>query len=469
MSQSQPRTLFQKIWDAHVIRQIENETLLYVDRCLIHEGARQALDKIDALGLDILRPHQVIACSDHYVPTLGRNGPLDKVLGPEFVAMIRGLERDAKRHGFPLFGLGDPRQGILHVSGPEQGITLPGMVIAGGDSHTSTHGAFGAFAFGIGSGDVAHVLATQTILEQRPATLRILIEGNKASAVTAKDLILATIARIGLSGTGHVIEYAGSAITALKMDERMTVCNMSIEAGARAGLIAPDETTFTYLKGRPFAPQGPLWDQAVAAWRDLVSDEAAAFDRTVTIDAGEVAPMVTWGTSPAYAIPVSGRIPDPAAEVDAEVRSSMAAALDYMGLAAGMPIAGVPVDIVFIGSCTNGRIEDLRQAAEVAKRGKAKIPAWVVPGSTPIKLQAEAEGLDRIFKEAGFQWRDSGCSLCTAINGVDVLNPGQRCASTSNRNFRGRQGPGSRTHLMSPPMAAAAAIAGCITDARQLA
>ena len=405
---------------------------------------------------------------DHYVPTDSRD--LATMADPEKRAMAEALQSDARAAGITLFPLGDVRQGIVHVVAPEQGLSRPGMLIVCGDSHTSTHGALGALAFGIGATEVAHVLATQSIWQRRPRTLRVNVEGTLPSAVSAKDIILSVIARIGAAGAvGHVIEYAGSAIRSLSMEGRLTVCNMSIEAGARAGLIAPDDTTFAYLAGRPHAPRGAEWEAAVARWRALASDPDAAFDREVALDAASLAPMVTWGTSPEDALPITGRVPDPALAGDAARRDAMHRALDYMGLTPGTALTDVPIDRVFIGSCTNGRIEDLRAAAAVVfgRKVDPRVKAWVVPGSGLVKREAEAAGLDRIFIDAGFEWRHPGCSMCLGTNG-DQVAPGQRCASTSNRNFVGRQGPGARTHLMSPAMAAAAALRGRLSDVRKL-
>jgi 3-isopropylmalate/(R)-2-methylmalate dehydratase large subunit len=468
MTKAMPQTLFDKIWNQHVVTQLGQDTLLYVDRCLIHEGSRQAFDKLAALGQTVRSPSQVIACADHYLPTARRHEPFETTLPPEAANMIRRLDVEAERHGFRYFGAGSAEQGILHVVAPELGLTLPGMTIVGGDSHTSTHGAFGTLAFGAGNGDIAHVLSSQTIWERRPRTLQVWIDGCRDDGTTAKDIILHVIARLGSHGPGHVIEYAGPVVDAMTMEERMTMCNMSIEAGARAGLVAPDDTTFSYLHGRRHAPAETAWKQAVASWRTLRTDAGAAFDVRIDVDVSGLSPMVTWGTNPAQTAPVDGNIPLPSQFDDPVARAEAAEALDYMGLQPGQPLNAIAVDIVFIGSCTNARIEDLRAAAAIARLGRASVPAWVVPGSSTVKRQAEAEGLDRIFVDAGFEWRDSACSLCTAINGVDTLKPGQRCASTSNRNFRGRQGPGARTHLMSPAMAAATAITGRITDYRQL-
>jgi 3-isopropylmalate/(R)-2-methylmalate dehydratase large subunit len=462
-------TLFDKLWDRHVVAADEGEILLYVDRALIHEGSSHAFAKLASEGRSLARPQQVFAFTDHYVPTTGRERGVDGIAVPEIRDMVIRLHANAERHGVRLFGIDDPRQGILHIVPPEQGITQPGLLICGADSHTSTHGAFGALAFGIGASEMTHVLATQMIWQrEKPANLRITMEGELGCGVCAKDVILAIIQRIGVGGgVGHVIEYAGSTIRAMSMEARMTVCNMSIEAGARAGMIAPDETTFAYMEGRPYAPRGAAWDEALACWKALPTDEGAVYAREVSMDAARIEPMVTWGTNPEQVLPVSARIPQPA-DCESEERSAeYAAALDYMGLEPGTALAEVAIDRVFIGSCTNSRIEDLRAAAEIARLGRARVPAWVVPGSRLVRSQAEREGLDRVFQDAGFEWRQPGCSLCTAING-DELQPGERCASTSNRNFRGRQGPGGRTHLMSPAMAAAAALTGRITDVREL-
>jgi 3-isopropylmalate/(R)-2-methylmalate dehydratase large subunit len=462
------RTMFDKIWDRHVVATAEGgETLLYIDRCLIHEGSRHAFQMLKERGLPVARPQQIIACSDHYVPTKNRALGLDGIADDKIRGMVELLASNTSDHGINLFGLHDPRQGILHVVGPEQGMTQPGMVIVGGDSHTSTHGAFGNLSFGIGASELLHTMATQTLWQRRPGTMRIQIEGPLGFGVNAKDIILAIIGRIGIGGAAqHVIEYAGSTIRAMSMEQRMTVCNMSIEAGARAGMIAPDATTFSYVEGRPFAPSGDGWKAALSYWQNLPSDPEATFDKTIDIDAREIAPMVTWGTNPEHTLPITESVPD-LTGMDADRRAEIETALSYMGVAPGTRLTDIAVDRVFIGSCTNARIEDLRAAADVARLGRAMIPAAVVPGSTPVKRQAEAEGLDRVFTDAGFEWRDAGCSMCTALNG-DSLAPGERCASTSNRNFRGRQGPNGRTHLMSPAMAAAAALTGKLTDVRTL-
>ena len=463
------QTMFDKLWQRHVIaEEADGETLVYVDRCLVHEGARHAFEKLERDGHAIWNPKQVIGFADHYAPTRNRDAGLDGIADPKIRNMLELMAINMARYDIPYFGLDDPRQGVLHVVSPEQGMTLPGMILVGADSHTSTHGAFGNLSFGLGASDTAHVLATQSLWLQRPGTMRITIDGEMSFGVTAKDVILSAIAKIGVGGgVGHVIEYAGSTIRRMSMEERMTVCNMSIEAGARAGMIAPDETTFAYLKGRPFAPDGSDWDAAMADWRTLGSDSDAVFDREVFFDVKDLAPMVTWGITPEQAVPINGCVPSPDETSGSEAQAEVRTALEYMDLAPGTPLVDIPIDRVFIGSCTNGRIEDLRAAAEVAKTGRAVVPVMVVPGSTIVKKQAEAEGLDKIFEAAGFEWCAAGCSMCTAING-DHLSPGERCASTSNRNFRGRQGTLGRTHLMSPAMAAATALRGQLADVRML-
>jgi 3-isopropylmalate/(R)-2-methylmalate dehydratase large subunit len=461
------KTLFAKVWDAHAILTREDgTTLLWIDRHFVHEGSFHGFGMLDHAGRPVARPDLTFGVADHYVPSHDRNRP---IADPEVAGMVRTLRDNADRHGLDLFDLADPRQGIVHVAGPEQGLTLPGLTVVCGDSHTSTHGAFGALGFGIGASEVSHVLATQTLWQRRPKTLRITVDGVLSEHVAGKDLILAIIGRIGAGGAvGHVIEYAGSAVRALGMEARMTVCNMSIEAGARAGMIAPDDTTFAWLRGRARAPHGAAFDAAVATWRGLASDPDARFDREVAMSAGEIAPTVTWGTSPETALPVTGRVPDPAQQPDAARADAIRAQLDYMGLSPGMALDGIPVDRVFIGSCTNGRLPDLRAAAAVLRGRRAVVPGLVVPGSVPVQRAAEAEGLDRIFRDAGLDWGEPGCSMCVGMNG-DLVGPGERCAATSNRNFQGRQGPGARTHLMSPAMAAAAALRGAITDVRGLA
>ena len=464
-----PRTLFDKLWQPHVvIARDDGRTLLYVDRHLLQDGSAPAFAMLRQRGLAPRAAARAFATPDHYIPTHSRS--LADVHDPEAARMAQALADDTAHAGIRMFGVDDARQGIVHVVAPEQGLSQPGMLIVCGDSHTSTHGAVGALAFGIGASEVAHVLATQTIWQRRPRTMRITIDGTLAPGVGAKDVILAVIAKIGAAGAaGHAIEYAGATVRAMSMEARFTLCNMSIEAGARAGMVAPDETTSAYLAGKPFAPQGAAWDRALESWRPLRTDDGARFDREVALDVTQLAPMVTWGNSPEDAVPITGCVPDPAAIGDEDRRSSMQRALAYMGLAAGTPLTDVAIDRVFIGSCTNARIEDLRSAARVVEdRRVAKgVQAWVVPGSGLVKAQAEREGLDRIFAEAGFEWRFAGCSMCLATNG-DRVAPGERCASTSNRNFVGRQGPGSRTHLMSPAMAAAAAVTGRLTDVRAL-
>ncbi len=464
------RTLYQKIWDAHVVERGEDGTcLLYIDRHLVHEvTSPQAFEGLRAAGRRVRRTDLTLAVPDHNVPTTP-----DRVFGirdEESRLQVEALETNTRDFGVPYIPMLDSRQGIVHVVGPEQGFTLPGLTIVCGDSHTSTHGAFGALAFGIGTSEVEHVLATQS-LRLRPAkTLNVVCDGTLAKGVTAKDLILHIIGILGTAGgTGHVIEYTGEALRGLSMEGRMTVCNMSIEAGARAGLIAPDDVTFAYLKGRPLAPQGAVWDQAVEAWRGLPSDPGARYDATVHVDASVLAPTVTWGTSPQDVAPITGVVPDPAQEPDPVKAASMRQALAYMGLEPGTRLQDLAVDRVFIGSCTNGRLEDLREAASVV-RGRTVAPGvqvLVVPGSGLVKRQAEEEGLDRIFREAGCLWREPGCSMCLGMN-EDRLSPGERCASTSNRNFEGRQGRGGRTHLLSPAMAAAAAVTGHLTDVREM-
>jgi 3-isopropylmalate/(R)-2-methylmalate dehydratase large subunit len=466
---ARPRTLFDKIWDSHLVhRQDDGTCLLYIDRHLVHEvTSPQAFEGLRAAGRRVRRPEAALAVADHNVPTTDRS---KGIVEEESRIQVETLEKNCAEFGIRYFSMSDIRQGIVHIIGPEQGMTQPGMTIVCGDSHTSTHGAFGSLAFGIGTSEVEHVLATQTLIQQPARNMRISVEGELPIGVTAKDLVLAIIGRIGTAGgTGHVIEYAGQAIRSLSMEGRMTVCNMSIEAGARAGLIAPDETTFDYLKGRPLAPKAGAWEQAVAYWRTLPSDDGARYDKEVVLKAADIAPQVTWGTSPEDVLPITGQVPDPANAPDDGKRRAMERSLDYMGLKPGTPLRDVRIDRVFIGSCTNGRIEDLRAVATVARGRKVapSVQAMVVPGSGLVKHQAEQEGLDRVLTEAGFQWREPGCSMCLAMN-ADKLEPGERCASTSNRNFEGRQGRGGRTHLMSPAMAAAAAITGRLTDIREL-
>ncbi len=464
-----PRTLYEKLWSSHVVHDFgDGDCLIYIDRQLIHEvSSPQAFEGLTAAGRSVRRPRAHLAVADHAVPTRNRDQPIPDPLAREQVAL---LARNAKAHRIRHLGLDDPRQGIVHVIGPELGFTQPGMTLVCGDSHTTTHGAFGALAFGIGASECEVVLATQTLRQTRAKTMRVWVRGAMATGVTAKDLTLALTGRLGSAGAvGYCIEYAGPTVDALSMEGRMTLCNMSIEAGARMGMIAPDETTFTYLKGRPMAPKSRLWDAAVDHWRTLRSDPGAAFDRTLDIDADQLAPQVTWGASPDQVVSVTGRAPTPDSANTAAGRLKIARALEYMGLAPGALLRSVPIDNVFVGSCTNGRIEDLRAAAGLLKGRKiaAGVTAIAVPGSGAVKRAAEAEGLDRIFRAAGFEWREPGCSLCVAMNS-DRVAPGKRCASTSNRNFEGRQGVGARTHLMSPLAAAASAIAGHIADPRDL-
>jgi len=465
---SAPKTLFEKVWEQHVVAEPKGEpTLIYIDLQLLHEvTSPQAFEGLRLAGRKVRRPDRCIATVDHNVPTTieGRLHIVDQIAATQ----IETLRKNCSDFGVELYDVDSREQGIVHVIGPELGITKPGMTIVCGDSHTSTHGAFGALAFGIGTSEVEHVLATQTLPQSKPKTFRIAVEGELPRGVTAKDIILAIIGKIGTDGaTGCVIEYAGSAIRALSMEGRMTICNMSIEAGARAGMIAPDETTFAYLKGRRFSPQGADWDAAVAEWSKLPSDSGARFDRELLIDATALVPYVSWGTSPGMVAPITASVPDPAATKDEQERKGLERALEYMALKPGTPLAEVSVDRVFIGSCTNSRIEDLRAAARIAAGYKVSthVSAMVVPGSQQVKAQAEKEGLDQVFKDDGFDWREPGCSMCLGMN-PDILSPGERCASTSNRNFEGRQGRGGRTHLVSPEMAAAAAIAGHFVDIR---
>jgi len=463
------RTLFDKIWDAHVVNRMDDGTcVLYIDRHLVHEvTSPQAYEGLRLAGRQVRRVDATIAVADHNVPTEDRKGGIAE---PESRLQVDTLVKNVADFGVPYIPVTDPRQGIVHIIGPEQGISLPGMTIVCGDSHTSTHGAMGALAFGIGTSEVEHVLATQTLLQKPAKNMLVQVEGTLPPGCSAKDIILAIIGKIGTAGgNGHVIEYAGSTIRALDMAGRMTICNMSIEAGARAGLIAPDETTFSYIKGRPYAPKGDDFDKAVAYWRTLPSDEGARYDKTVVLNAADIVPQVSWGTSPEAVVPITGQVPDPAAEPDEARRAQLEQMLRYMDLTPGQKLAGTKIDVVFIGSCTNARIEDLRAAATVAKgrHVAAGVRALVVPGSGLVKAQAEHEGLAQIFLDAGFEWREAGCSMCLGMN-PDKLTPGQRCASTSNRNFEGRQGPGGRTHLLSPAMAAAAAVTGVLTDVREL-
>ena len=463
-----PRTLFDKVWDAHVVDRTEDGTcVLYIDRHLVHEvTSPQAFEGLRLAGRKVRRPEATIAVTDHNVPTSDRRSGIAE---PESRLQVETLEANVAEFGVPYIPLLDARQGIVHIIGPELGISLPGTTIVCGDSHTSTHGAVGALAFGIGTSEVEHVLATQTLLQKPAKNMLVRVEGDLSPGVTAKDIVLAIIGTIGTAGgNGHVIEYAGSAISGLDMAGRMTVCNMSIEAGARAGLIAPDETTFDYVRTRPQAPKGEALEQAIAYWRTLPSDDGAQYDRIVELDAAAIEPMVSWGTNPEAVLPITGSVPDPSSYADPAKADQVRRMLDYMGLQPGQKLADLPVDVVFIGSCTNGRIEDMRAAAAVLKGRKIAqgVRAMVVPGSGLVKQQAEREGLDKLFLDAGFEWREAGCSMCLGMN-PDKLTAGQRCASTSNRNFEGRQGPGGRTHLLSPAMAAAAAIAGRLADVRE--
>ncbi|MBF0351497.1 MAG: 3-isopropylmalate dehydratase large subunit [SAR324 cluster bacterium] len=462
------KTMFEKIWDAHVVHQQEGNTILYIDRHLVHEvTSPQAFEGLRLAGRKVRNIASTYAVPDHNIPTIDRDKPISD---PISARQVEALRQNCKDFGVTLFDIDDERQGIVHVVGPEQGLTLPGMTIVCGDSHTATHGAFGSLAFGIGTSEVEHVLATQTLQQKKPKTMLVKIEGKLPKGSTPKDVILAIIGKIGTAGgTGYVMEYAGKVIEEMSVEGRMTLCNMSIEAGARAGLVAPDEKTFAYLNGRPFAPKGDVFDKAVAAWKQLPSDKDAQFDTIVTLQAEDILPQVTWGTSPGMVSAVTENVPDPAAVKDANLRKSLERALEYMGLKPNMPIQDIHVDTVFIGSCTNSRIEDLRAVATFVKGRQVdkKVKAMIVPGSGLIKQQAEKEGLDKIFKEAGFEWREAGCSMCLAMNG-DMLQPEERCASTSNRNFEGRQGRGGRTHLVSPVMAAAAAVFGHFVDIRTI-
>jgi 3-isopropylmalate/(R)-2-methylmalate dehydratase large subunit len=464
------RTLYDKLWDAHVVRVDDSgSALLYIDRHLVHEvTSPQAFEGLRLADRTPWRTGSVLAVPDHNVPTANLEAG---ITDPVSRLQVETLDNNCSEFGITEFGMGDARQGVVHVMGPEQGATLPGMTVVCGDSHTATHGAFGALAFGIGTSEVEHVLATQCLIQKKSKNMLVRVEGELGPGATAKDVVLAIIGKIGTAGgTGYAIEFAGSTIRGLSMEGRMTVCNMAIEAGARAGMIAADATTFTYLEGRPYAPKGAAWDQAMAAWADLKSDDGAEFDAVVELDATAIRPQVSWGTSPEMVGPVDGRVPNPDDEADATRASGMRRALEYMGLQAGTPITDIAIDKAFIGSCTNGRIEDLRAAAEVARGRKVAANvklALVVPGTGLVKRQAESEGLDAIFREAGFEWREPGCSMCLAMN-ADRLEAGERCASTSNRNFEGRQGQGGRTHLVSPAMAAAAAIAGHFVDVNDL-
>lgn len=464
-----PRTLFDKIWDRHVVvQEPESPAVLYIDQHYLHEvTSPQAFDGLRAKGLQVRRPNKNMGTTDHSTPTTGLSMALVDEMAKRQVSQ---MQQNCREFGVPLYDLDHPGHGIVHVIGPELGLSQPGMTIVCGDSHTATHGAFGALAFGIGTSEVEHVLATQCLLQQRPKTCLVTFTGRLPRGATAKDMILALIATIGTGGgTGYVFEYGGEAIQAMSMEERMTLCNMSIEAGARAGMVAPDETTFKYLAGRQFAPKGVAWEAALAGWRNLPSDPGAAYDRQISLDVSTLEPMVTYGTNPGMGAPISHSVPDPASEADGTKRQALEKALHYMDLQPGRPLAGLPVDVVFIGSCTNGRLSDLQQAASILRGRKVAhhVRLVVVPGSESVRRLAEAEGLDRIFKEAGGEWRYSGCSMCLAMNG-DALQPGQYAVSTSNRNFEGRQGPGGRTFLASPLTAAAAAVSGCLSDPRSL-
>ena len=461
---TQPRTLLDKLWDAHeILRRDDGASLLWVDRHLVHEGSHHAFAKIGQKQIRVKEPNLTFGVLDHYVPT----NRVGIQIAPSIPRMMQTLRDNAAMHGFKLFDLTHQNQGIVHVIGPELGLTLPGLLVNCGDSHTSTHGAFGALAFGIGATEVAHVLATQTIWQRKPRAMRIKVEGTLGPSVTAKDIALNWISLLGADGArGHAIEYAGSTIEALSMEGRMTLCNLSIEGGARFGMIAPDQTTFDYVKNRRYAPQGKKLEVAMEDWSDLKSDPDAYFDREITLRAEDIAPIVTWGTSPEQAVPVTATIPV-LENLEAPKAEAAKAALEYMGLEAGRPLIGTPVDQIFIGSCTNGRIEDLRAAAEVLQGRRAVIPGLISPGSLKIKAMAESEGLDKVFKDAGLEWAGAGCSMCVGMNG-DLVAAGKRCASSTNRNFRGRQGKGARTHLMSPAMVAAAAVTGTICDVRDL-
>ena len=460
------KTMFQKIWDAHVVHEQEGITILYIDRHLVHEvTSPQAFEGLRLTGRKVRRPEATYAVPDHNVPTRDRD---KEISDPLSAKQVKTLRDNCLQFGITLFDIDDIRQGIVHVIAPEQGLTLPGMTIVCGDSHTATHGAFGALAFGIGTSEVEHVLATQTLQQRKPNSMLIRVNGTPRETIRPKDVILAIIGKIGTAGgTGYVIEYAGEVVRRMSMEGRMTLCNMSIEAGARAGMVAPDETTYKYLENRPFAPRGEQFERAVAAWRTLPSDPDAAYDKVVDLDIAYVKPQVTWGTSPGMVTDIDGSVPDPAKITDPAQRKTTELALEYMGLEPNTPIRNIALDKVFIGSCTNARIEDLREVAQFVRGRKVagSVQAMIVPGSGLVKMQAEQEGLDKIFIEAGFEWRDAGCSMCLAMND-DRLQPGERCASTSNRNFEGRQGKGGRTHLVSPIMAAAAALAGHFTDPR---
>ncbi len=463
-----PRTLFDKIWQNHLVATQEDGTcLIYIDLHLVHEvTSPQAFEGLRAAGRKLRRPDKTLAVADHNVPTTNRAGG---IANEESRIQVETLEKNVKEFGVPYYPVMDIRQGVVHIIGPEQGLTQPGMTVVCGDSHTATHGAFGGLAFGIGTSEVEHVMATQTLIQRPAKNMRVTVNGKPPAGTSAKDFILAIIGKVGTAGgTGHVIEFAGEAIRNLSMEGRMTVCNMAIEAGARAGMVAPDETTYAYLKGRPHAPKGAAWDAALAYWKTLPSDEGATYDKEVVLDASEIIPFVTWGTSPQDALPITGIVPDPASIADEGRRAAVERSIEYMGLTAGQKLTDIKIDTVFVGSCTNGRIEDIRAAAAVAKGRKVApgVRALIVPGSGLVKEQAEQEGLDKILLDAGFEWREPGCSMCLAMND-DKLRPGERSASTSNRNFEGRQGPGGRTHLVSPAMAAAAAVTGHLADVRE--
>jgi 3-isopropylmalate/(R)-2-methylmalate dehydratase large subunit len=465
-----PQNMFDKIWDRHVVtRREDGDTLIYIDRNFVHEGPFYAFDALRLEKRGFRRPLRQIAIADHYLPTLNRAQGLDGIKDPDIRRMVEQLDRNARDFGVPFIGMDNKWQGIMHVIGPDLGLVQPGMTITAADSHTTTNGAFGAFSFGIGATEIKHVMATQCLWYRKPRTLRVTVDGVLPPGVTAKDVIIAIIAKIGImGGSGHVIEYAGSAFRAMTMEQRMTVCNMSIEAGARAGLVAPDDTTFRFLHGREFSPQGAEWDRALAFWKTLPTDDGARFDKEVTLAAADLVPMVTWGTVPEDALPITGRVPDPQSAKSPEQRAHYERALQYMGLTAGQLLSDIKVDRVFIGSCTNARLDDLRAAAAVLKGRRVVVPAMISPGSSVVKQRAEAEGLDRIFIDAGFEWRDSACSMCVGSNG-DFASPGERCATTSPRNFPNRQGRGVRSHVLSPAMAVAAAVTGRLTDVRTLA
>ena len=461
---SSPRTIIDKIWDSHAIATREDgQTLLWIDRHLLHEGSFHAFDQVRKRGAKVARPDLTFGVADHYVPT--RNL---EAIAPDIRRMVDQLVENTTEHGIALFGLDDPRQGIVHVTVPAQGLTLPGLTIVCGDSHTATHGAFGAYAFGIGASEVAHVMMTQTLWQKRPKRMRVTVEGALPPGSTAKDIALTFIAQVGADGArGHAIEYAGPVVRALSMEGRLTLCNLSIESGGRLGLVAPDEITFAFLRGRPYAPKGDAFERAAEDWRKLGSDQDAIFDREIMIDGREIVPVVTWGVSPEQALPISATVPDPERITDVSRAEAARDALAYMGLSPGMKLSDIRIDRVFIGSCTNSRIEDLRAAAAILAGRRAVVPGLVSPGSAAVKKQAEEEGLDQVFRAAGLEWVDSGCSMCVGMNG-DLVPAGERCASTTNRNFKGRQGQGARTHLMSPAMVAAAAITGHLTDMRPL-